>query len=292
MTFIKIYGIEIKINLLMCIAFALFFIFGYIENALLSFIVVLLHEGAHTIVAKRLGYQIYDVEIFPFGGVARMEGSIGVNPRHEMIIAAVGPFSNLLMAFAGYQIYCRLMTKHELLLFFVYSNMMIGIFNLLPMIPLDGGRIFRAYMACLVGLKRATKAAVAISKILSVGIFIWGLYIRRYHILNLFVSLIAVFLYIAAHREYKMAAFIFMKEIMQKKQCLMREGVLKTRHLAAMKNTPLKEIIDQFVPKKYHIVVVMDKKCNILGFVTETEVMDGMVQYGLNVTLEKLLMYR
>jgi stage IV sporulation protein FB len=292
MTFIKIAGIEIKINYLLCVTFIIFFIFGYIENAIISFIIVFLHELAHTVVARLLGYQIHDIEIFPFGGVARIEELISINPKDEILIAAAGPTSNLFMAFVGYQVYYGLSIQRELMVFFVFSNIMIGIFNLIPILPLDGGRIIRAYLAYFIGFKKATKIIVRVSKLCSITIFLLGLYMVRYNYLNIFLSGIAIFLYIAAQREYRMAAFIFIKEITKKKQSLLSAGVLSTKQLVAVKDTPVKEIMDQFLPKKYHIVIVMDKKCKPIGYLTETEVFEGMITHGINVPLEKLLMNR
>ncbi|MBB6214881.1 stage IV sporulation protein FB [Anaerosolibacter carboniphilus] len=292
MTFIKIAGVEIKINYLLCFSFILFFIFGYIENAILSFVIVFLHELAHTIMAKILGYHIHDIEIFPFGGVARIEELFSTSPRDEIIIAAVGPVSNLCMAFIGYHIYYWLSNQSELMVFFVYSNIVIGVFNLIPILPLDGGRMIRAYLACFVGFKKATKIIVRLSKICCIAIFIWGICMIRYNYLNIFLSFIAIFLYIAAQREYKMAAFIFIKEITHKKQSLLSEGVLRSKQLVAMKGTPVNEIMDQFLPNKYHIVMVVDGKCKLIGYLTETEVLEGMIRYGINVPLEKLLIDR
>ncbi|MDF2547060.1 MAG: hypothetical protein K0R93_1958 [Anaerosolibacter sp.] len=292
MTFIKIAGIEIKINYLLCFTFIIFFIFGYIENAIISFIIVFLHELSHTIVAKILGYHIHDIEIFPFGGVARVEELISINPKDEIFIAVAGPIANLLMAFIGYYMYYGLSIQNERIVFFVFSNVMIGIFNLIPILPLDGGRIIRAYLAYFIGFKKATKIIVNISKLCSVAIFLLGGYMIRYNYLNIFLSGIAVFLYIAAQREYRMAAFIFIKEITQKKQSLLSKGVLSTKQLVAVKDTPVKEIMDQFLPKKYHIVMVMDRKCKPMGYLTETEVFEGMITHGINVPLEKLLINR
>ncbi len=292
MTFIKIGEIEIKINYLLCFSFILFFMLGYIETAILSFIIVLLHELAHTIVAKILGYHIYDIEIFPFGGVARIEELIGINPKDEIIIAIAGPISNLIMACIGYYAYYWLGIERDLMVFFVYSNIIIGVFNLIPILPLDGGRVIRAYLAYFLGFKKATKIIVRLSKLCCIAIFIFGIYMVKYNYLNMFLSLIAIFLYIAAHREYRMAAFIFIKEITQKKQSLLSEGVLRTKQLVAMIDTPVKEIMDQFLPQRYHTIMVMDRKCKLIGYLTETEVLEGMITYGINVPLEKLLIKR
>ncbi|TCO79975.1 M50 family metallopeptidase [Marinisporobacter balticus] len=289
MRLMRLCGVDIKVNGLLGIIFFIFFIFGYVEDLLISFIVVLLHEGAHVFTAKLLGYNIDNIEIFPFGGVARIEETIATNPQHEIMIAVSGPILNLIIVFMSYYLMGIFLFSSEQFIFFVHVNLVIGIFNLFPIVPLDGGRIVRAYLAYFWGFKRGTKIVVILSKILSCLLFLWGCYGMQYNKLNIYFSCLAIFLYIAAHKEKKMAAFIFIKEITQKKQHLLENGVLSTRYLTAVKSTAIKDIMNQFIPRKYHIITVMDTRCNVIAVLTENEVLNGMVTYGLNASLEKLL---
>lgn len=288
MRLIRIWDVDVKINILLCFVFFVFFLLGYIENILISFFVVLLHELAHTVVAKIFNYKIKNIELFPFGGVARIEESIAINPKHEVMIALAGPIFNFTLIIMTYP-FIEHIQNNEKLLFFIYTNLIIGIFNLMPIIPLDGGRIVRAYLAFLIGVKRSTKVVVKISKAISIIIFLWGCLLTKQSPENVFVPLISIFLFIAAHREHQMAVFIFMKEITQKKQYLLSQGILNTKNLVAVKNTLLKDIMNQFTPRRYHIITVMDKKCNVIGVLTESQVLDGMIKYGMNVTLDQLL---
>ena len=289
MRLLRIWGIDIKINFLLCILFTIIFFTGYLENVLLSFLVVLLHEGAHTVIARLLNYKIENIEIFPFGGVARIEETIVLDPRHEMLIALAGPVFNFILVILAYQIDYFIQKPHELLNLFIYTNLIIGIFNLIPIIPLDGGRIIRAYLSFLIGVKRSTKIVVRISKVISVLLFLGGCFIIQFDILNIFIPILSVFLFIAAHREHQMAVFIFMKEITQKKQYLLAQGILNTKYLVAIKSTSLKDVMNQFIPRKYHVVTVMDQTCKIIGVITESEILDAMIKYGMNASLEKLL---
>lgn len=290
MRIIRVCGVDIQINSFLCIVFIICFLFGYTENIVISFIVVLLHEGVHVFVARLLGYNIENIEVFPFGGVARIKENIAINPLHEILIAAAGPIFNLVVVFVIYNSMKILCIAHEGLSSFMYANLTIGLFNLVPIIPLDGGRIIRAYLAYFIGFKRAIKIVVIISKIMSVIFFLWGCYVAKYNKINIFVLLLSIFIFIAAHKEYKTAAFVFMKEISQKKEYLLYNGVLKTKNLVAIQTSFAKDVMDQFIPRKYHIITVLDKECNIVGVLTENDVFNGIVKYGMNVSLEKLLM--
>ncbi|QXM05766.1 M50 family metallopeptidase [Crassaminicella indica] len=290
MRLMRVYGVDIKVNVLLCIIFFIFFIFGYIENLIISFLVVLLHEGAHVFVAKLFGYRIDKVEIFPFGGVAAIEENLVMYPKHEIIIAASGPIFNFIIVFISYNMLGSLYASFDGFVFFVYANLMIGLFNLLPVIPLDGGRMIRAYLAYLIGFKKATNIVVILSKGISCLLFLWGCYMIKFNKLNIYLPLLAIFLYTAAHKEQSIAAFIFIKEIAQKKQHLLCNGVLSTKYLTAVKSVSVKDVMNQFVPRKYHIITVVDTRCNVIGVLTENDIFNGMVQYGLNASLEKLLM--
>lgn len=289
MRLIKLYDIEIRLNLLLCIGFLFFFFYGYVENVIISFLLVFMHELGHTLAAYFFGYHVEYIEIFPFGGVAKISESIGVDPWQEIIIAAAGPFTSFLLALFGYQASAMLSIQQEWIAFYIIANLVIGFFNLLPIIPLDGGRILRAYLAYFVGFKRATKVSLWMSKILCFGLSILGLYTIKHNPMNIMLPFLAFFVYIAAKREYSMAAFVFMKDITEKKQYLLSKGILKTKHLVAVQDSSVKEVMNQFLPRKYHIVTVMDTRCNIVGTLTENQMLEGMLKFGANVTLDKLL---
>lgn len=259
---------------------------------MIPFLVVLLHEGAHIVVAKKLGYAVENIELFPFGGVARVKEFISINPQHEMAIAVAGPIINFILVIVLYPLSNTLHFSNQYITFFIYSNLIIGIFNLMPIVPLDGGRIVRGYLSYFMGLKKATKMVVMASKIVTILLFLVGIYTVQYNQLNLLIPLLAIFLYIAADKENKMAAFIFMKEIAEKKQYLFSKRILPMKSLVALDHVSVKEMINQFTPRKYHVITVMDRRCNIIGLLTESEVLDGMIKYGTEVSLEKLLKER
>ncbi len=162
------------------------------------FICVLLHELSHSLVAKRFGVQTRDITIYPFGGIASIVSE--PSPKAELAIALAGPFLNLTIAFALYpwitipdlsttnspQIALQL-SSFPLRLFF--TNLALAIFNLLPALPMDGGRVLRACLA-LAAVKEPTRIAARISQGLCVVLAVAGLYLEQP---MLFVIAIIVF---------------------------------------------------------------------------------------------------
>jgi len=172
----------------------------------------------------------------------------------------------------------------------VQCNLMLGIFNLLPAIPLDGGRILRAFTSLRCGLKKATDKAVSLSKWLSLFMAMAGiLSIFRSGGKDLNYLVIAVFLYYAAVKEKGTAMYIFMKFLTRKKEELFREGVLLSRQVVALESSTLKDVVRYFVPKKYHLVVVVGRDQNIKGTLTEGEVIDTMLRSGQDIRVGALV---
>lgn len=113
-----------------------------------AFIAVLFHELAHALVARHLGYETEKITMHLFGGLAEIRTQNIKN--YEMIIIALsGPMSNLLLAtlclisllIPFSTIFPRL---YNYMIFFGLLNLMVGVFNLTPAWPMDGGRVVRA----------------------------------------------------------------------------------------------------------------------------------------------------
>lgn len=112
---------------------------------------LLVHELAHAIVARRNGVRVEGVTFWLFGGLAKL-GSDAPTPRAEWRIAAVGPATNLVVgaaAFGAAQALAAFSAPQVAVAvagYIVWVNAMLGVFNLLPAAPLDGGRILRAVL--------------------------------------------------------------------------------------------------------------------------------------------------
>ena len=147
---------------------------------LLLFVSVALHELGHALVARGRGYPVRDIVLTPIGGVAFLLRAPG-RPRDEMIIAIAGPLVSLALALicgvlsflAGWNQAANL---GVLFLLLAGINTMLVLFNLIPCFPMDGGRIFRAWMSSRVGRLEATRRAVKLGKILAALMALWGLF--------------------------------------------------------------------------------------------------------------------
>jgi Zn-dependent protease/CBS domain-containing protein len=179
-------------------------------TSVLFFLTLLFHEISHSIVAQSYGIKIKSITLFIIGGVAQME-DIPKEPRKEAMISAAGPAFSLGFGIIAYAIYIIFYQVNESAgtfenAFFMsvsiiaYYNIVLGIFNLIPAFPMDGGRIFRAMLAMNMPYIDATRMAVAVGKSFAFIMGILGLFT-----FNLFLLLIAFFLYYGAAGEEEAA---------------------------------------------------------------------------------------
>ena len=131
--------------------------------AVLFFVCILLHELAHSLVAMAHGTRVRSITLFLFGGVSDIEREPS-SPSAELLTAVVGPLASILLglvflllatgmtaasmsgATSAWDVFGRLGPMGTLLAWLGPVNLMIGVFNLVPAFPLDGGRILRAIL--------------------------------------------------------------------------------------------------------------------------------------------------
>ena len=207
----RLFGIDVEINLSWLLIFALFsftlathhfpnLIEGFdsiiywsmgIITTILIFASVLLHELAHSLVAIKFGIPIKKITLFIFGGVAQMEKEPH-QPGIELKIALVGPATSLALALIAWLIYSQLpqdIALSSMLWFLARINFVIGVINLIPAFPLDGGRVLRAALwHFMKSMLKATRVAVAFGSVfafIAIGLgflmifqlaWIWGLW--------------------------------------------------------------------------------------------------------------------
>ncbi|WP_429842842.1 M50 family metallopeptidase [Brevibacillus sp. FIR094] len=148
--------IRFRIHLLFWAVIGLSVVTGHFLEVITLFIIVLIHELGHIAMARELGWTVKEVQLLPFGGVATMENSYATDPMDEIVVALAGPFLNIMMMAASYLFWFMGIWTEEWARFFLVSNLTIALFNLLPIWPLDGGRILLAVLCWFMSYRQAT----------------------------------------------------------------------------------------------------------------------------------------
>ena len=159
---------------------------------------VALHEYGHALMARRYGIETRDITLYMIGGIARLD-RLPRSAGPEILVALAGPAVNLVIAaglVVGLGIF-RVMGLDTNFIFTVLNlNLGLALFNLLPIFPMDGGRVFRALLSGWTGRVRATEIAAAIGQFLAIVGGLIGLASGRWD-----ATVLAVFVYMAAATE-------------------------------------------------------------------------------------------
>lgn len=246
-------------------------------DALILFSVIILHEMGHAIMARLLGYEVEEVSLLPFGGVAKLAyARIGFRPKDEALVAIAGPLVNLLLVLFGSGLYLIGIWDSSFYEVWMQTNMWIGTFNLLPALPLDGGRILRAAKSRRIGYERATMEAYHMAFALSVLLMLTGIMALFTGHPHLGMILLGVFLFITAWRGRQDVR----RETMQFLDAKRRQNkhVLKMQSLAVLQSASIRDIVVQFAPDRYHVLYVLGPDGLVTAVVEEIEVLDAVFE--------------
>lgn len=160
-------GIRIRIHLLFWGVIGLSVATGHFVEVLTLFVIVLIHEIGHVAMARELGWTVSEVQLLPFGGVATMEETYAADPLDEIVVALAGPFLNVAMMAVSYLFWATGLWTEEWARFFLVSNATVAGFNLLPIWPLDGGRIVQAILCWFLSYRQAVLVSLSASTLLA-----------------------------------------------------------------------------------------------------------------------------
>ena len=291
---VKIAGIDVKVHLtfVLLLAWAAYngasqgqsvtlgAVYGVVAMLLL-FACVVLHELGHSVQAIQYGVKVRDIILLPIGGVARFE-EIPRKPIQELRIAIAGPAVSFALAFSLFAVAALLgaPTGDTTRLFdtsqgidwlalpsdLAMANLILGLFNLIPAFPMDGGRIFRAALAFRLGYRSATAVAAAIGQGLAL---IFGLV--GFTTGDLILVLVAIFIWLGAGAEESQSEVQSTLDRVTVDQAMTREPfVLRT-------DEPLEKAIELTLrTAQSDFPVLADGDRQVVGLLTMADLIAGL----------------
>lgn len=291
----RFYNVDVYIHPLFLLFMTLWLLAGLPVETLFLFVLVVGHELTHLVAAAYLGIRVARVELFPFGGVGYLANPIELEPRKEIIVAGAGPLFNGVVFMLLWS-YSRAVypggpafIEPDVVSFLLRANLFLFLFNLLPALPLDGGRLFRALMSSHRGFYRATEAASENGKWLGIAFLVAGLLLSRYDYLNLSISFMGIFLYYTASMEQQASVYTFIRYLIRKEKALQQNRILKGEQLVALDSMTVMDVLKQFKPSRYHQVVVLSQTCRVLALLSENQVLSAVLKYGTDIPLRRLI---
>lgn len=227
--------------------------------ALGLFVSVVVHELGHSVVARRYGVKVKSITLWLLGGMAQFEEM----PRQrgaEAVVAVAGPITSILLAGVFWLILSTVPLAATAAIFvfsyLAYINVVLAIFNLLPALPLDGGRILRSLLALRMGQLRATQISAGISRFFAILLGLFG-----FLTLQFFLVLLAFFIFVAVSGETQHAVITRVLEGI-------KVGDLMTRDVVWVHPTmPVSELIQKMLKERHLGYPVVDHSGRLVGMV-------------------------
>jgi Zn-dependent protease len=245
---------------------------------LVLFACVVLHELGHSLVARRYGIPVSDITLYPIGGIARIEKQ--PTPRQELWIALAGPAVNFViagllivyLAVIGQartpEIATAVIGRHFWALRVLSVNLILGLFNLIPAFPMDGGRVLRALLAMRMPFDRATAVAANIGQILAMATGFLAIVSNQWMLL-----FVALFVYMGAGQEVVVA----------RQEVLMKDVAVKEAMLTDLRTLPhgatFRQAAEALLATSQHdFPVVMGDE--VIGLLSRDSMLRGMAAEG------------
>lgn len=254
----------------------------------LPFLALLLHEGAHAICAARLGLHVQAVTLLPFGAEAKID-AFSALPHTEAVYVLVGPLTSFIAAGLSSLLLLQFPTLKTPLAPFVQFNLFLGVFNLLPAYPSDGGRLLR----CLLSLRCRPRTAAAVSAGfgLALGAILLSFCVWQsaagFHLWQLYM--VSSFLLMAAIKEFVQLPHAQLNAIARRSETLARGDALRVHSIAAHEKTQARELLRELRPHCYNRVLVLDAKMQKVGELDENALLFGLGRLGTHARLAEIL---
>lgn len=264
-------------------------LFGQALPVLVMIVTLLGHELAHMAVAEGLGAKVAETRLLPFGGAMEIVGLANRDPGVEVAIALAGPFENLVISAVGLIIGRLMPIHHGVLDQFVFANLAMAFFNLLPAVPLDGGRIARRIWTERQGYQIAKRRMFYWGQGVSLGSLFFLPFAERINVSPISVFLFSLFLFFSSRKEEQQAVYPWLVSLTAKEGDIQKRGLMPMDDLLVLGTTPLKQVLRNFLPHRYHRISVRDRQMNLLGTLDERDLLDALVQHGLYVAIQDIL---
>lgn len=256
-------------------------LFGELSTVLIALISLSIHELSHASMALRLGRRIRSIEIQPFGFIANLEDD-PATPSECIAISAIGPAMSLLLAISGAGFMYFFSVRTELIARFVSFNLSIGLMNLLPVLPLDGGRLLQSLLNLRYRARSTEKILSAVGIFVGVSfVFLGVLVLSNFKKSSAcsseltFASVSAIitgsFIAISAAKLLSKRDFHSVRSHFVAKRRLNSGGSLSVRAIAMNAHSTVREAAMCIQGHNYNLIIVVDDTLHTIGTLDEGE---------------------
>ncbi len=247
----------------------------------MAYAIAAIHEGAHILAASFFDIPFTRIDIMPFGLSATLKNAYIEDPQKEFWICFAGPLANVVMFVGGVFVQRDFpVFQHEYFSFFLESNLLMFLLNMLPILPLDGGRMLKS---CLIDRYGAIKSFNFVHKVgvLATVFFMlimgYVLYTKRFSLS--YIILFSFLVYSLFSEKAKNYRFL-MKEIACSMEKLDQKKILKIQNIAVSPSYPAVKILEKLSYHTFVIVDIVDTVHKKRYSLTEIQIVEGLICLG------------
>ncbi len=242
----------LSIHPLLWIVMALAIATAHFVDVCLLIVIIFIHEMGHAAAASFFSWRIKKITLLPFGGVAEMDEHGNRPLKEEAIVVMAGPLQHIWMVALAYSLFLLDILPDDLFRLFIDYNVMIFLFNLFPVWPLDGGKL----VFLLLSLKRSFPSAHSLTLIISgCSLSLFSLMILLAAPTHINVWVVIAFLFFSLYHEWKQRRFVFMRFLLERYYGK-KSGLGNLRPIQADEQDLLIHVLEKFQRGCKHPIIV------------------------------------
>jgi stage IV sporulation protein FB len=270
--FNRLFNIRLRLHPLFTIILLLAVVTGRFLEVVTLFGIVLIHELGHAAAAKQFGWRLREIQLTPFGGVAVTDEDGAIPAKEEAVVALAGPAMNGLMIGFAYAMSAAGVWTLAWAQYFVQANLTLLLFNLLPLLPLDGGKVLRVSMGYILPYYKTLKITSFWSMLASASMI--GFALTRAGTGGMAMNLLFIgsFLMYANWYEWKTVPYRFVRFLLGRTlrvKIWVHSG--KTMHpLIVAHKASLSDVARLLMRERLHLIVIMSEDGKVLATLPES----------------------
>lgn len=268
----KIRGVRLRLHPLLGLIIMASVLTGYFIELLTLFVIVAIHELGHAAAAAQLGWKVKEIQLLPFGGVAIVEQQGVVPAGEELWVALAGPLQNIWMIGVAWTFNHFGLWSEAWGHYFLSANLMICLFNLIPVLPLDGGKVLQALLSMTLPYYKSLQISLWISLGMGSFIALFALLSSQGVGIQLNLLIIGLFLIYSNWISLRHLPYHYMRFLMyrpEKVDVLRKKGVA-AEPILVLANRPVQEMLRMLKRDCHHLYYLMEPNGRTRGVVPES----------------------
>lgn len=259
---IKAFGIAFRFHPLFVLLMVMSVATGYFAELLTLFALVFIHELGHVVCARYFGWKVREVQLLPFGGVAVVDDAASVPTKEELLVALAGPLQNGWMIVFAWIMRSAGVGDPAWWDYFMQANAMIGLFNLLPIQPLDGGKVLLCLLGYWFSFHPALVWSARISLLLSALMVAASLVPLGSGGIGLNTLIVGLFLLYSNWYAYRHLPFQFLRFLIgrEKQADRRRRSGPHALPIVVSAERPVGEVVRLLKRERYHLIYVVGRR--------------------------------